>query len=38
MVDDDSPNCPECLIRLEVAGTERNPYWWCPECKVARLT
>jgi hypothetical protein len=32
------PTCEECLHALEVAGTEAHPYWWCPECKVARLS
>jgi len=34
----DAPNCSECLTRLEVAGTETHPHWWCPSCKVARLS
>jgi hypothetical protein len=29
---------PQCLTSLEVAGTEDHPYWWCPWCKVARLS
>jgi hypothetical protein len=33
-----TPNCEECLHPLEVAGTEAHPYWWCPECRVARLS
>jgi hypothetical protein len=39
-MDDDAftPNCVECLTQLEVAGTEKHPYWWCPLCKVVRLT
>lgn len=40
MDDDDLPGtpcCPECGTMLEVAGTERFPFWWCPNCKVARV-
>jgi formamidopyrimidine-DNA glycosylase len=33
-----APNCTDCLTPLEAAGTERHPYWWCPVCKVARLS
>ncbi len=33
-----APNCPECLAALEVLGTVEHPYWWCPVCKVARLS
>jgi hypothetical protein len=33
----DNPNCPQCLTRLEVSGTEDHPYWWCPSSRVARL-
>lgn len=38
MDDIESPNCPQCLTRLEIAGTEEHPYWFCPVCKVARLS
>ena len=35
----DTPNCPECLTRLEVAGDLLDHlYWWCPSCKVAHLS
>lgn len=37
MDDVDQPLCPDCLVVLEVAGTETHPYWWCPSCRVARL-
>ena len=33
-----TPNCDECLTPLELAGTDDRPYWYCPSCKVARLT
>jgi formamidopyrimidine-DNA glycosylase len=33
-----TPNCPECLSVLQVAGTAQRPYFWCPVCRVARLT
>jgi len=33
-----APQCQECLTALEVAGTTQHPYWWCPSCKVARLS
>lgn len=33
-----APNCAECLTQLEVAGSADHPYWWCRECRVARLT
>ena len=37
MDDLDTPNCPQCLTPLVIAGTEKHPYWFCPVCKVARL-
>ncbi len=38
-VDDlDVPNCPDCLARLEVAGTVEHPYWWCPMCAIVKLS
>jgi transposase-like protein len=39
MDDDDLvvPRCEKSLTALQVAGTERHPYWLCPSCKVARL-
>lgn len=33
----DMPNCPECLVRLEIAGTEQHPYFVCPVCHTAFL-
>lgn len=33
----DMPNCPRCLVRLEIAGTEQHPYWVCPECRTVHL-
>jgi hypothetical protein len=33
-----TPNCPACLTHLWAAGSDEKPYWWCPICKVARLT
>jgi tRNA(Ile2) C34 agmatinyltransferase TiaS len=33
----DTPNCPRCLVRLEVGGTEDHPYFVCPECRTAFL-
>jgi hypothetical protein len=40
MDDDDllTLRCEECLTQLEVAGTTQHPYWFCPSCKVARLS
>lgn len=34
----DTPNCPRCLVRLQIAGTERHPYWMCPNCLTAHLS
>jgi len=34
----DTPNCEVCLARLWPAGSDEHPYWWCPSCKVARLS
>lgn len=31
-LDDALPACPECLHRLDAAGTDEHPYWECPEC------
>ena len=33
-----TPNCDVCLKMLELSGTDERPYWYCPSCKVARLT
>jgi hypothetical protein len=33
-----TPNCPECLTMLWPAGSDEHPYFWCPTCKVARLS
>jgi hypothetical protein len=33
----DTPNCPRCLKRLQIAGTEEHPYLMCPGCRVAHL-
>jgi len=32
------PNCNDCLEPLKLSGTAESPYWYCPSCKVARLT
>ena len=32
-----APHCPECTTHLELGGTDEHPYWFCPECHVARL-
>ena len=28
----DTPNCPNCLTRMEIAGTEEAPFWRCADC------
>jgi len=28
----DTPNCPQHLTPMEVAGTIDDPEWWCAEC------
>lgn len=36
MDDLDTPNCPDCLTRCEIAG-EDIPQWWCLECEQVLL-
>jgi hypothetical protein len=43
MDDDDAtsfeaPNCPRCLVRLDLVGTTAHPYWVCPVCRTAHLS
>lgn len=33
-----TPNCPKCLVMMELDGSEDNPRWVCPECGLARIT
>jgi hypothetical protein len=33
-----TPNCPRCLERLQITGTELHPYWICPGCRIAYLS
>ncbi|WP_429457487.1 zf-TFIIB domain-containing protein [Microbacterium sp. ZKA21] len=28
----DTPNCPQCLTRMEPADVGGEPMWRCPEC------
>ena len=41
VVDDrdlDTPNCPECLLRMEVEESPSgDPYWACNECGLVAL-
>jgi ribosomal protein S27AE len=32
------PNCPRCLTRMVLAGTEERPYWLCDDCGFLRLS
>jgi tRNA(Ile2) C34 agmatinyltransferase TiaS len=35
----DTPNCPSCLHRMEVAATPAGAaYWECPSCGQTRLS
>ena len=34
----DSPNCPTCLVPLELVGTLDRPFWECPECGLVCLS
>ncbi|WP_177216694.1 hypothetical protein [Mycetocola miduiensis] len=34
----EAPNCPQCLVRLDLAGTIEHPYWLCPVCRSAHLS
>lgn len=33
----DTPNCPVCLVPVEVTGPDESPYFLCPVCGTAFL-
>lgn len=34
----DTPNCPDCLMRMEAEeSAEGEPYWACTECGLVAL-
>ena len=34
----DTPNCPDCLVRMEPEATSSgDPYWACTECGFVSL-
>ena len=37
--DDDlgAQNCERCLVPMAIGGTDDDPYWCCPECRIVRL-
>lgn len=40
-LDDDlggDPNCPRCLVRLELWELNHTIVWWCAECDLISLT
>ena len=32
-----TPNCPNCLTRMVLVGTDERPYWLCDDCEFIRL-
>jgi Zn-finger nucleic acid-binding protein len=32
-----TPNCPQCLLRLEAGGTVEHTYLACPGCRTVYL-
>lgn len=37
-LEDAAPTCPLCMHRLEPAGDDGAPYWWCPACSFVALS
>lgn len=32
-----TPNCPDCLQRMEPRGFGQEMVWWCPNCYAVQL-
>lgn len=32
------PNCPRCLVPMEVEGEDAKARWMCPECRLVTLS
>jgi len=40
MIEDDglsTPNCPSCLIQMEVAGEGDSVHWRCSQCGLVKV-
>lgn len=33
-----APTCPICVMRLDIAGSEKHPHFFCPSCDLAFLS
>ncbi|WP_083363599.1 zf-TFIIB domain-containing protein [Microterricola viridarii] len=33
----DTPNCPNCLHRMEPADQGKAAVWRCPECRMVKV-